>query len=197
MKKTLLATALLLASGGAQAATGEFCMFDGTGAPVNGGWATTCDEMVTATVDLSGSVNSVASPQFFFGTTWTAHSFTTYQVGTYSVDTIEGGIYDFTVGAGQIGISMLFNWGVVADIDVINIWDITNVGGVNTYTSTDWDGDGILGGAMIDGAFVGFSANFNLTGADLPAAIPVPAAVWLFGSGLIGLVGVARRRKAA
>lgn len=27
-----------------------------------------------------------------------------------------------------------------------------------------------------------------------PAAIPVPAAVWLLGSGLIGLVGVARRR---
>lgn len=28
-------------------------------------------------------------------------------------------------------------------------------------------------------------------------AIPVPAAVWLFGSGLIGLVGIARRKKAA
>lgn len=27
------------------------------------------------------------------------------------------------------------------------------------------------------------------------AAIPVPAAVWLFGSGLVGLVGVARRRR--
>ncbi|NOR25951.1 MAG: VPLPA-CTERM sorting domain-containing protein, partial [Desulforhopalus sp.] len=24
---------------------------------------------------------------------------------------------------------------------------------------------------------------------------PVPAAVWLFGSGLIGLIGVARRKK--
>ena len=30
-----------------------------------------------------------------------------------------------------------------------------------------------------------------------PAAIPVPAAVWLFGSGLLGLVGIARRRKSS
>jgi len=30
-----------------------------------------------------------------------------------------------------------------------------------------------------------------------PSAVPVPAAVWLFGSGLVGLAGVARRRKTA
>ena len=29
-----------------------------------------------------------------------------------------------------------------------------------------------------------------------PAAVPVPAAVWLFGSGLFGLLGMARRKKA-
>jgi hypothetical protein len=28
-----------------------------------------------------------------------------------------------------------------------------------------------------------------------PAAVPIPAAAWLFGSGLLGLVGVARRRR--
>jgi hypothetical protein len=32
---------------------------------------------------------------------------------------------------------------------------------------------------------------FNVT------AVPVPAAVWLFGSGLLGLVGIARRKKIA
>ncbi len=32
---------------------------------------------------------------------------------------------------------------------------------------------------------------------QLSSVVPVPAAVWLFGSGLLGLIGIARRRKAA
>ena len=72
---------------------------------------------------------------------------------------------------------------------------------------------------MADGPFQNFSANFEVLSLTItnPDAgrtidpfcsfdpsgnlcappIPVPAAVWLFGSGLVGLVGVARRRKAA
>jgi hypothetical protein len=31
----------------------------------------------------------------------------------------------------------------------------------------------------------------------MTSAVPVPAAVWLFGSGMLGLIGIARRKKAA
>ncbi len=44
-----------------------------------------------------------------------------------------------------------------------------------------------LGLSLSDGA------EFALAGALAP--VPVPAAVWLFGSGLLGLVGIARRKK--
>ena len=39
-----------------------------------------------------------------------------------------------------------------------------------------------------------FSANNASFYSMSVAAVPVPAAVWLFGSGLIGLIGVARRK---
>lgn len=49
-----------------------------------------------------------------------------------------------------------------------------------------------------DGGFAGVAYQLHLTGTvGGSSAVPVPAAVWLFGSGLLGLVGVARRRKAA
>jgi hypothetical protein len=63
--------------------------------------------------------------------------------------------------------------------------------------STDPDGDGVMGiPMMVGGPIQDFSWNIN---ANLTPVIvdpiPVPAAVWLFGSGLLGLVGVAQHRK--
>ena len=37
----------------------------------------------------------------------------------------------------------------------------------------------------------------NLTSNGVPPSVPVPAAAWLFGSGLVGLIGVARRKARA
>ena len=85
----------------------------------------------------------------------------------------------------------------------------------NGWNFVDFGGTGAFSGAGIDtksadlltalGAptntpfeFFGFSlqsVNGNVVSTDIVnTAVPVPAAVWLFGSGLIGLVGVARRR---
>jgi len=46
--------------------------------------------------------------------------------------------------------------------------------------------------------FAGIQYEFDIYGNDpLVSAVPVPAAVWFFGSGLLGLIGIARRKKAA
>ena len=45
------------------------------------------------------------------------------------------------------------------------------------------------------GAFDGKTGNWVMQGTVSTSAVPIPAAVWLFGSGVMGLAGVARRRR--
>ncbi|MCW9057776.1 MAG: VPLPA-CTERM sorting domain-containing protein [Gammaproteobacteria bacterium] len=59
--------------------------------------------------------------------------------------------------------------------------------------------DGIGGSPLIDGPFTGLNINFDIgSGNSLTvlsvSEVPVPAAVWLLGTGLIGLFGVVRRK---
>jgi len=70
----------------------------------------------------------------------------------------------------------------------------TMTGGLNFFD------DGIAGSPQIDGPFPGMQVSIDIgSGNSLTvlsvSAVPVPAAVWLFSSGLLGLVGVARRKK--
>ncbi len=61
------------------------------------------------------------------------------------------------------------------------------------------DTGGIAGSPMTTAPFPGQNAAFDFTSISATnttvSAVPVPAAAWLFGSGLLGLVGVARRRR--
>jgi len=76
----------------------------------------------------------------------------------------------------------------------------------DTVLDASGSGDtGVGGSPMTAGPFKNFNANFDILSMHIdtctpdvcppPPAVPVPAAVWLFGSGLVGLAGIARRRK--
>jgi hypothetical protein len=57
--------------------------------------------------------------------------------------------------------------------------------------------DGIGGDPMTSPALDGHNFNFDILSlhVDSVSAVPIPATVWLFGSGLLGLAGVARRKR--
>jgi hypothetical protein len=74
-----------------------------------------------------------------------------------------------------------------------------------TYNYTAFADASATGGITLQfnstcGAGAGCFADFYIDNVSISAdvsAVPVPAAVWLFGSGLLGLVGVARRKAIA
>jgi len=43
--------------------------------------------------------------------------------------------------------------------------------------------------------FINVSFQYGTSFDEPNVVVPVPAAVWLFGSGLLGLVGIARKRR--
>ncbi len=127
--------------------------------------------------------------------------------GITTGDVITGGVLPATDGFafdfGKLGTYTLPIGAVPIATTTWNTTDIGTVGlGSNPSGTLPFTDDGIGGSPMKAGPFPGFNANFDITDLTVtnittPSAVPVPAAVWLFGSGLMGLVGVARRRKSA
>ena len=154
------------------------------------------DTLICTDVSCTDFSMTLESSQTFNGLLWTAHDIRTFSEGSYTFDTNctgadiaagttdcgGGAPLDLTVGAGQLGAHMLFDWGTQADIDVAVVWNIDDSFGSPIYdgagtanedltqtptriwnvASKDGNGDGIQGIPMVDGAFVGFNANFNL-----------------------------------
>lgn len=116
-----------------------------------------------------------------------------------------GSTISFPPPAGVAGVSANINSFVpVSNFFTIGGWQLD----LSTLAVTDqsasvltMNGAGVLSGNGFDptGATWSFSAetptsySMTITSTGIPA-VPVPAAVWLFGSGLIGLAGIARRK---
>ena len=121
---------------------------------------------------------------------------------TFSGDQLFGqpGVVDNAAGTWTNADVTSFNGTLLTDFDIATVTFLATNPTANPVVSpTDvtiglfgngddriwFDSDGFVD---VNPTFIGGSVTVN--------AVPVPAAVWLFGSGLLGLVGMARRKKA-
>lgn len=138
----------------------------------------------TGAMNFSSAIN-------FSGSPWSAHSIRVFGPGVYTFETCTATSSEctaptpgtLTVGPGQLGAQVLFNWSGNEDIDVLLLWQpnstYTRPAGygipadTRTYelASRDVDGDGSPGYRMSDGPFNGHNASFSLF-LDTPVAIP-------------------------
>lgn len=159
------------------------------------------NDTVEGSIDFdtgTGAINSGTTP--FFGADWNADVAETWNTAGSFNFSGTGYSYDFVLGANQYAAGLLFDWSVNQDIPVLAAFDCSTG---TSCTPIDTDADGIPGTAMATSPFPGQTPAFSGVlvddggngGGTPPPAVPVPAAVWLFGSGLLGLLGVARKKR--
>ena len=149
---------------------------------------------------LLSSVNANAAIVEF---TYTSDSYG--ELGSFTIDDsiLDGSSSQFVSNTNIIDLNFSYNGTALGVDDVVTtastIFDSTdfnNIGianGAGTLASNA-TGNAVIfsGGYFILGSYTGYgswSSEAPLT------SVPVPAAAWLFGSGLLGLAGFARRKK--
>lgn len=193
-RKTALAAAIMavgMSSAYAATTTGNnFTMLSASGGMVGDdpgvtfGWDGTYNTPGNVVVNATLAPGDTAT---FFGYVWTAHDVKILAPGTHTI-----GGYTLTVGAGQVGMHMLFDWGTTADISVVEVCQPGTGpdGGTWGCASVDGNGgdglDGIAGIPMAAGPFQFFNANFSVNGATAYVAPTMPPTV----SPLSGAVNV-------
>ena len=196
--------------------TGVFTMLDPAGGRVGRdvGVTGTWDGTVNTASNGTNFNMTLVSPNPFFGAVWTTHDIRVFGPGTYTINTgctvaelragtppascaVQGEPMTFTVGPGQLGAHMLFDWSGNNNISVVNVWnrntrsscipsavplrasDGTPIG--YGLAVTEVNGDGVAGLPMATSSpFPRFNANFDLypgsagsaTLATLPEAGP-------------------------
>jgi hypothetical protein len=103
----------------------------------------------------------------------------------------------YTAPSGSFAGSFAVDGGTALSGTFSNLTVFTNSLGGQFFADVTYTGGymaGALSGGRLEGSYTGVGMVAKL---GPVSAVPVPAAVWLFGSGLIGMIGIARRRKSA
>ncbi len=209
IKKTVLAMAALMATvtGSVHASTVSYFLDQTNSAYLADGTnyakVTISDEGVAGNIDFSVEVNesefTFTNPDAFgmqsFGFNYNTEKASLASISASNIDNLnpatwtisqdKGGFGDFgkfefkLAGKGHQRTSLLTFSITGIDGDSIEDYAIGNMADPKAYFAAH------IAGYEIDGE--------SETSAMFGTVVPVPAAAWLFGSGLIGLVGVARR----
>ena len=157
----------------------------------------------TAQSSASGSGSGGAGAAFTSGFTFLGEQFEPYTSGTaLAADhdgaalTIDmsgwGGFYQAFGGLDFPNLAPDGGAGTNGEVLVVSASAIGDAGPNQFYYSLDWTHNIT---ADENAFFAGNVADWHLEG--IGTVVPIPAAAWLFGSAIVGLVGVARRKKTA
>ncbi len=159
---------------------------------------------LTGIISTSANAASVYDFEISSGAISTSGGIDGWGIGTLSVSGSFTATFDTTTSTVQFSnINVVTNPGssfVFPDYD--GTYDgssfsgsqlVDLLGTYNTYSGT-FDGANLaIAGVFRDPYYDGYVYDFDI--AASVSSVPVPAAVWLFGSGLLGLLGVAKRKK--
>ena len=193
MKKTLLASAIALTVGSVTSAQAQTITI--TEWRFGGGFG------AAGTMNSNGNGQMHDVDNFGSRLPWTAdqqnwfdtHSSVLTWSGTGTSANNTNAFADFTytfhLSSNQVAAGTYFDWNGDNNIPVLTIYDCPVLGGgACTGNSLPFATAPFPGSRPV---FIGSTADdFPISG-----AVPVPAAVWLMGSGLVGLIGVARRKR--
>ena len=146
------------------------------------------------------------SPHAIFGSpeasdpatvTWSSNALTdagstvaSNSVGPLSIDFTDPSIFNFSLTFSSAG-----------EQETIELYDNTNTLFASVLSTNANGFFGLTSDVAIDSVIIrngifpgGGNDRFFIDNLSANTVVPIPAAVWLFGSGLIGLIGIARRK---
>jgi len=133
------------------------------------------------------TVTSTPSTQLF-GNAWTINI-----NETYNGSTGEGAPFlTPLVSNNQLGINFNMIWETGESYNLTQVWEvlIDDFSNDTTLNPLDLNLNGLTGSTFVGGTYNGMSLSMQFI-----STVPLPTAVWLFGSGIIGLVTFASKSR--